>query len=132
MHGLDLQFERMEMWRVVATSGALDTLISEWDGITLRLAPDEMLLVPGGSRPLLKHDLHAVLQEESAYFGVWLPESKALNLLASHCEWEPPEQRPTFAQGAVAGVATKIWFEGERVLILVAAPYVYELRERLT
>ena len=43
-----------------------------------------------------------------------------------------PSARPALAQGAIAGIAAKVWVEAERVLILVPAPFVAEFEERLS
>ena len=39
--------------------------------------------------------------------------------------------RPAFAQGAVAHVATKLWFEENRVLIVVPSPMAPDFEEHL-
>ena len=36
-----------------------------------------------------------------------------------------------FAQGAVAGIATKLWFEAGRVLLIVPAPLIADFEERM-
>jgi hypothetical protein len=54
-----------------------------------------------------------------------------MDFLTRECEWELPRDRPAFAQGAVAGLAMKLWFEHGRVLFVVPAPFAHELEERL-
>jgi len=44
----------------------------------------------------------------------------ALDFLERSCEWELPRARPAFAQGMVAGLPLKLWFEPERVLLIAA------------
>ena len=39
---------------------------------------------------------------------------------------------PAFAQGAVAGIATKLWLTEGRVLFIVLTPYAYEMEARLS
>ncbi|MEZ4726271.1 MAG: hypothetical protein R3E79_03955 [Caldilineaceae bacterium] len=54
-----------------------------------------------------------------------------MDFLERTCEWEPPHTRPAFAQGMVAGLPVKLWFEPERVLFVIAAPYAADLAERI-
>lgn len=128
-----VQFERFSATRIVANPDALDNYGGAFEGLALRLAPDELLLLPelDDESAIIGHDPYAVVLAESALFGVWLAEQDALDLLASHCEWAPPKDCPAFAQGLVAGVATKIWFEEGRTLFIVSAPYVHEFEERI-
>ena len=55
---------------------------------------------------------------------------EALAFLERACEWALPQQRPAFAQGAVAGVPVKLWLEGDQVLFVVPSPYVHDFEER--
>ena len=76
-------------------------------------------------------DPHAIIVPEAGFAGAWLPIDEAMAFLSRECEWELPHERPTFAQGAVAGLAMKLWFEHDRVLIIVPAPFAHELEDRL-
>jgi hypothetical protein len=42
-----------------------------------------------------------------------------------------PNGRPAFAQGAVAGIPTKLWLEDDQVLFIVPAPYAADFAERM-
>ena len=65
------------------------------------------------------------------FAGVWVEADEALAFLARACEWELPEKRPCLAQGSVAGVATKVWLDVDKVLFVVQAPYAAEFAERM-
>lgn len=128
--------KRIAATRVVAAPAALDVAqaagIWPTTRIALRFAPDE-LFVTGVVAPaaILALDPHAIVVPEGGYAGVWLPVAAALDLLARTCEWAPPTTRPAFAQGMVAGLPLKLWFEPKRVLFLLPAPYAQEFEERM-
>ena len=124
------ELKRLPATRIVATPAALDA--AEWpdDTLALRFAPDELLVTPPVAN-LALDDPHAIIIADSGYAGVWLPEAEALAFLERACEWELPPQRPAFAQGAVAGIATKLWFEAGRVLLIVPAPLIADFEERM-
>ena len=124
------ELKRLPATRIVATPAALDA--AEWpdDTLALRLAPDELLVTPPIANPALD-DPHAIIIADSGYAGVWLPEAEALAFLERACEWELPTQRPAFTQGAVVGIATKLWFEAGRVLLIVPAPLIADFEERM-
>lgn len=117
------EFERFPATRIVATPAALDQLAGE----VLRLAPDEALVL--GDEPLKVDDEHAIVLSDHSFQGAWFEKVLADEILARYCEWEPPASG--FAQGAVAGIPTKLWFKNDLVLMLVQAPYAAELLERL-
>ncbi|MCB9108888.1 MAG: hypothetical protein H6633_32280 [Anaerolineales bacterium] len=124
------ELKRLPATRIVATPAALDA--AEWpdDTLALRFAPDELLVTPPVAN-LALDDPHAIIIADSGYAGVWLPEAEALAFLEHACEWELPTQRPAFAQGAVAGIAAKLWFEAGRVLLIVPAPLIADFEERM-
>jgi hypothetical protein len=119
------------MTHIVAAPSALDAAAWPPDARVLRVAGDEMLVIPPPAE-LTLDDPYAIVVEESGFVGIWLPMNEATALLECACEWEPPTVRPAFAQGMVAGVPAKVWFESERVLFLVPAPYAQDFRERLS
>ena len=122
--------KRLPATRIVATPVALDEVVWPEEALVLRFAPDEVLVMPPlGSVPV--SDSHAIIIAEGGFAGVWLTAAEALAFLERACEWEIPNERPTFAQGAVAGIATKIWLEEERVLFVVPAPYAHDFEERV-
>jgi hypothetical protein len=42
-----------------------------------------------------------------------------------------PTARPAFAQGAVANIPLKLWFEHDRVLFIVQSPFAADFEERM-
>jgi hypothetical protein len=126
-------FERLLATRLVANPAALDSLTWPENSLVLRFAADEVLVAPplDTAAELLALDPHAIIIAEAGYAGLWLPEAEALAFLERSCEWELPQQRPAFAQGAVAGIPTKLWLGPKRVLFLIPAPYAADFEERL-
>ena len=129
MRELDTGVNRIQGTRIVATAAALDAAMFPAGALVLRLALDEVF-VTMQVLPDAVSDPHAIVEPDSGFVGAWVSAPDALAILARHCEWEPPQQRPAFAQGAVAGLAVKLWFEADRVLFMVPAPYATDL-ERL-
>lgn len=122
---------RLLATRIVATPAALDALARpDENTLALRTAADELLLIPPVADVAVA-DAHAIITEDGGFAGVWLAAEAALEFLARSCEWELPHGRPAFAQGAVAGIPTKLWLEAERVLFVVQAPYAAEFEERM-
>jgi hypothetical protein len=122
--------ERASGLRVVAEPAALDS--ARWVGPTdgevtvLRVAPDEVIAVDALEVQL--DDDHAIVVEEQGLVVAWCE----LSDIADHLEWNPPLERPTFTQGAVAGVPAKLWLpDGGRALLVTAAAYAHELTDRL-
>jgi hypothetical protein len=98
--------------------------------ISLRLAPDELLLI-GAGEVEIAGDPDLILVADAGWAGAWLPAAAATRFLRGACEWELPTERPAFAQGMVAHLAAKLWFEPDRTLIVVPRPMAAELAERL-
>jgi len=127
------ELKRILTTRIVSTPAALDEQIWPDDQLVLRTAPDEVLISPplADASPILASDPHAIVVSDGSFAGIWLPTETALEFLEHHCEWELPSNRPAFAQGAVAGIATKLWFEADRILFIAPAPMAAEFEERL-
>ena len=123
--------ERVSLLHIVGSGAALNSIVWSDQTIVLRIAPDEVLALAPNA-PAIPDDPHAIVRRDDGYAAVWLSTAEAQELLASSCEWKLPTERPTFAQGAVAGLPVKIWFEHYRVLMLVPAPYAAEFAERLS
>ncbi|MFK7801487.1 MAG: hypothetical protein AB8G95_07650 [Anaerolineae bacterium] len=129
--------ERLAGTRIVAEPRAIDNLIIPGGSVALRFAPDEIYVTPplSGTSAVTAADPHAIIISDGAFAGAWVAEDVALALLEMHAEWEMPSERPAFAQGSVAGIATKLYFSskqsGGKVLFVVQAPYAHELEERL-
>ncbi|MEZ4659043.1 MAG: glycine cleavage T C-terminal barrel domain-containing protein [Caldilineaceae bacterium] len=126
-HGL---FQQMIMRRVVANPAALDAV--EWpeENITLRIALDEVLTTAEIDAAAIA-DPHAIVVTDTGFAGLWSKSERIAPILARHCEWELPRQRPAFAQGMIAGLPVKLWLAEEDVLVLAPTPFAAELEERL-
>jgi hypothetical protein len=119
--------------RVVADPVALDA--ARWVGTdvtVLRFAPDDALAI--GATGVYLADADAIVEPDAGFSGAWLP----LDDVARHVEWPLPLERPTLAQGAVAGVPAKVFLPDEtaaagpgEVLLLTATAYADELTDRL-
>ncbi len=116
--------------RIVATPASLDSARWPAGAIVLRTARDEAFVLAVVAADAID-DSHAIVVADAGYAGVWLSTDEAQAYLERHCEWEPPAVRPAFAQGMVGGLATKLWFEHNRVLILTPATLADDLQERL-
>ncbi len=125
--------KRIAATRIVATPAALDTADIPQSSLALRFAADELFVTPPlqNESVILLHDPHAIVISEGGFAGTWLPAAAAAEFLAHHCEWEMPNGRPAFAQGAVAGIPTKLWLEDDQVLFIVPAPYAADFGERM-
>ena len=122
--------ERMTGIRIVATPTSLDTLSSE-SSVHLRIAPDEMLIIPAcpGVTDNLK-DPHAIVIQETSFFGAWFSQSEIQRLFASYCEWALP-LNPGTHQGAMANIPIKLFQSSEESLLLVQSPYLADFLERV-
>ena len=122
--------ERFTGTRVVALPRAIDAAVWPEGTLAFRLAPDEVLVTPAVNVTAVD-DPHAIVELETGFSAVWLDHVAAIDLLERECDWELPQDRPAFAQGLVAGLPVKIWFERDRVLFIVASPLAADLAERL-
>ncbi len=125
----------LEATRIVAKPPALDALLklAPWPGhsLPLRLAADELLLT---ALPVfaVEQDPHAIVARDTGFSYVWLAAAEAATLLDRECDWERPTARPALAQGTVARIPVKLWFETERTLILAPAPFAAAFQRRLS
>jgi hypothetical protein len=95
-------------------------------------APHPLPTSIGSSAPHpLTTDPHAIIAPEGSFMGMWLPLAEALEYLERACAWELPTARPAFAQGAVANIPLKLWFEHDRVLFIVQSPFAADFEERM-
>ncbi len=123
------ELSRMLATRIVAEPSALDAIEVADDVIVMRTSADELLIFPPQSLEI--NDEHAIIIEDGSFSGGWFVMEEALTFLLHNTEWELPVGRPAFAQGNVAGIATKLHFEEDRVLIIVPAPYAWEMEDRM-
>lgn len=121
--------KRLQTTRIVATPAALDALEPMPGTLLLRTAPDELLMLPCATPEL--QDEYAIVLEDGSFAGVWLNSAEAAHILERSCEWEVPIERPTFAQGMVAGIPAKLWLESDSVLLICPAAYAAEMEERI-
>lgn len=126
--------KRLAGTRIVASPKAIDCLLLPGGCVPMRFAPDEIYVTPPllGTAAVTAADPYAIIREEGGFSGAWVAEADALWLLERHAAWEMPSDRPAFCQGMVAGVATKLYFKGDKVLFVVPSPYAAELEGRLT
>ncbi len=125
-----LALNRLDTTRIIATPAALDAAAYTKDAVVIRIAPDEALVIPA-QPDLTVADEHAIVLQDSAWSGVWVSPEKAADILERHCEWEAPAALPAQAQGAVAGIPTKFYFDTDRVLVVIPSPYQREFEHRI-
>lgn len=117
--------------RVVADPAALDA--ARWkvatDGepaVVLRFAPDEVFVI--GATSVTLDDPDAIVEDERGYVGAWCP----FDAIRAQTDWSPPADRPSLAQGSIAGVPAKVWLPDDGdVLVVVTAAHAAGLAERL-
>ena len=114
--------------RIVATPAALDAVSWPADALALRIAPDELVVLPAQGGVTLT-DPHAIVIEDGSLTGGWVDEVAGLHYLAHACEWEIPESRPAFAQGQVAGFPVKLWLTDGRILFIVESAFAADFEE---
>ena len=127
---MTIQIQPIPGTRIVAKPAALDAATFPAEALVLRFAPDEAFVTASITAESIS-DPYAIVVADGGFAGVWLETTAALDFLQRSCEWRLPDQRPAFAQGMVAGLAMKLWFEQEKVLLLVPAPFAHDLQERL-
>lgn len=123
------ELKRLITTRIVSTKAALDALSVPSGTVSMRTAPDELLLLPAATVTL--DDAHAIVERDGGFAGVWLNSAEANHLFERAVEWEIPSERPVFAQGAVAGIPAKLWLEQDSVLLICPAVYAEEMEERI-
>jgi hypothetical protein len=128
--------ERLTGTRIVSTPEVIDSTVWPRDVRVFRLAPDEVF-VDAAIDPAWIDDADAIVVRETGFSGVWMERSAAIDFLQRECDWELPgmgqwgNEVPAFAQGLVAGLPVKVWFEADRVLFFVASPLAQDFAERL-
>lgn len=125
------KLNRLQMTRIVSTEAVLNTAVFPQQ-TKIRVASDELLLYPAIEGETAVGDPHAIIIQDGSFAGIWLAEANGLAFLAHTCEWELPTERPAFAQGSVAGIATKLVFQDEKILFIVPAPMAHDFEERLS
>jgi hypothetical protein len=124
--------------RVVAAAEALDRAVwhdagpgpDEFEPLVLRFAPDDALAI--GATGVDIADEHAIIERESGFLALMFPADEFADLVVPHLEWPAPMERPAFAQGAIAGVPSKLYIDTTgAAIVFVMAAYVDDLRARL-
>ena len=128
MSGPD-HFERLEATRIVAAPRALNEVEAPDGGYLVRLAPDDLLVIPAPERVDVA-DPHAIIEPETGFSAAWFDRTELVRLQAVSA-WEFPRRRPEFAQGHVAGIPVKMLFEEGGVRVLVPAVLAHHMEERL-
>jgi hypothetical protein len=60
------------------------------------------------------------------------PADEFVDVVVPRLEWPAPMERPAFAQGAIAGVPTKLYLDSTgAAIVLVLASYLDDLLARL-
>jgi hypothetical protein len=116
--------------RILATPAAIDGVGWPAGAVVLRIAPDDVLVV--GDGPIDVSDPHSIIEPDTGWCALRMSEEQALTILIHHAAWRPPPDRPVLAQGMVAGLAAKVYLDGDRSMIIVATPFAAELEERLS
>lgn len=124
-----LVLEQLVTTRVVSTPAALASTEFADGLLVLPLAPDERLVI--GDAPFVVPDPHAIVVTDPGWAGRWFTPAEAAEILLHHCAWEPPPERPSFAQGMVAGLPVKLWQTARHTLLLVPRVYASEFEERV-
>ena len=123
------ELKRMLMTRIVANPAALDAL-DVGTARSFRIAPDEVFIDADTITDALQDDF-AIVTKEASMSGVWITTKDAILFLEHECSWVLPTERPAFAQGAVAHLPVKLYFEEDRVLFMTSASFAEDLQERL-
>jgi hypothetical protein len=121
--------DRLPGTRVAGPPEALDGMAWPADVVTLRLAPDDLLVL--GQATVTWSDTSCLLEQESGFVGWWLTPEELHDHVLEHIDWPLPGGRPALAQGLIAGVPAKLWLTADQVLLSCAAAYAHELEERL-
>lgn len=134
-------FERLTATRIVALPSAIDSASWPDGALAFRLAQDEVLVTAAVDAAAIA-DRHAIVESETGFSFMWLDRPAAIDFLERECDWEPPRgmrqwgngsaaERPALAQGLVAGLPVKVWFEESRVLFIVASPFEADFMKAL-
>jgi hypothetical protein len=124
--------------RVVASPEAIDHALwqdagpgpDEFEPLVLRLAPDEVFAI--GATGVEIDDPDAIVEQEAGYIALMFPADEFVDAVIPHLEWQAPMERPAFAQGAIAGVPTKLYIDPTgAAIVLVLASYLDDLLPRL-
>ncbi|HVR32434.1 MAG TPA: hypothetical protein VMS74_06960 [Acidimicrobiia bacterium] len=117
----------LDVIRVVTTPDAIGSIAS--DGVVLQIAPDEALVLD--ATEVVVDDEHAITVVDDGHVGVQLPREELEAWCRREAEWELPSLVSYFTQGMVAGLAVKIWVNGDTALVLCRTSLRRDLEERM-
>jgi len=116
--------EPLEATRVIARPAALDAVRVSPGTLLMRLAPDDALVIGGDVQV---DDPFAIVVPDSGWVAWRFGEDQLREALVRLCAFEI---HAGLNQGMVAGLPAKIWIDGDRSLVIVAAAYSAEFEER--
>ncbi|MFP5333360.1 MAG: hypothetical protein ACLGHX_13500 [Acidimicrobiia bacterium] len=119
--------EILDVIRVVATPAAIASLVS--DGTVLQVAPDEVLVLD--ATDVAVDDPHAITVADDGYVGVQLDRATVEDWCEREADWPLPDLVSYFTQGMVAGLAVKIWMNGDTALVMCRTSLAVDLEARL-
>ena len=119
--------EMLDVIRVVAHPDAIATLAS--DGVVLQVAPDEAIVLD--ATDVTVDDDWAITEPDDGFVGVELTRAEAEEWCRRESEWALPDLVSSFTQGMVAGLAVKVWVNGDRALVICRTSLARDLEERL-
>jgi hypothetical protein len=119
--------ESLHGLRVVAKPAAIDAILMPADGLMLRIAPDDAIVV--GAVALTVDDRFAIVEPEYT-FVQWRLTPAEFAPVVDRIEWPLPTTGQ-LGQGLIAGVPAKIVIGANDVLLVVSAGLAHELAQRL-
>lgn len=119
--------EALVATRLVASPGAIDAGTWPDESLVLRIAPDEVLVIGGGTPRI--SDPHAIVSPDTGWDGFRLAAPNAAVLMEQTAAWPLPAEG--FAQGMVAGIPAKVWVGRMEVLVVVPGALADEFEARL-
>jgi hypothetical protein len=119
--------EMLDVIRVVAAPAAIATMSS--DGVVLQTAPDEAIVLD--ATDVAVDDPHAITSPDDGFVGVQLARHEVESWCAREADWPLPELDTFFVQGMVAGLAVKLWVNGEAALVICRSSLARDLEERM-
>ena len=124
-------FDTLQGLRVVADPTAVDAVVTGLPAgsTALRIAPDDLLLVGYAGTPTCS-DSHAIIESDLGFSGAWFTRTEFDRIVRPHMEWSVPTDG-RLGQGMIAGVGSKVYLAGDRMLVVCPTGFVDELKERL-
>ena len=97
----------------------------------MRISPDDVFLI-GAAEPSVPGDPYAIVTPEHGFSSATISATQLADIGLYHIEWAVPSERPSLAQGQIAGVPAKLVLHADgTALLLVACAAQHELEDRL-